>query len=160
MLRQRTIYFPISLKVSEPANERTNERVAPKFSVFSAPGALQIGKWILHDALQSAPLYGTSEKYFQLFRCVLASLSEGVSVRQSVCRSIRPSVGRSIPRSHNSWISEKWAEFEQNSIRNEIVCHLKDNSKTSTRAVCENASVVRTLFDLLLVNLVGENIFV
>ena len=90
--------------------------------------------------------------YSFLFRCVLTSLLEGVSVRPSVRPSIGPSVHRSVRplvrRSHSSWISEKLAEFEQNSIRNKKVCHLKDDSKTSTRAVSQNASVVRTLFDL------------
>ena len=62
--------------------------------------------------------------------------------------SVHPSVGPSVHWSHTSWISEKWAEFEQNSIRNKILCHLKDNLKTSTRGVLENASVVWTLFDL------------
>ena len=52
-------------------------------------------------------------------------------VRPFVGRSVRPSIGRS----HSSWISKKWAKFEQNSIRKKKVCHLKDNSKTSTRAV-------------------------
>ena len=70
--------------------------------------------------------------------CVCPSV--GPSVRPSVCRSVRPS--------HTSWISEKWAHFEQNSIRNMKLCHLKDNSETSTRANRQNASVVRTLFDL------------
>ena len=70
------------------------------------------------------------------------------SVGPSVRRSVRPSVGPSVGPSHTSWISEKWAEFEQNSIRNKKVCHLEDDSKTSTRAVSQNASVVRTLFDL------------
>ena len=65
-----------------------------------------------------------------------------------VCPSVGPSVGRSVRPSHTSWISEKGAEFEQNSIRNKKVCHLKDDSKTSTQAVSENASIVRTLFDL------------
>ena len=45
----------------------------------------------------------------------------------------------SIRWSHKSWIFEKWAEFEQNSKRNKIVCHLKDDSKTSTRTVRQNA---------------------
>ena len=36
---------------------------------------------------------------FVLFRCVLASLSEGLSVRRSVRRSVRPSVGPSFRRS-------------------------------------------------------------
>ena len=67
------------------------------------------------------------------------------SVRPSVRRSVRLSVGRS----HMSWISNKWAEFEQHSIRNMRICHKKDDSKTSTRAVRQNASVVQTLFDLL-----------
>ena len=50
------------------------------------------------------------------------------SVRLSVCRSVHPSVGPL----HTSWISEKWAEIEQNSIRSKTVCHLKDDSKTSS----------------------------
>ena len=70
------------------------------------------------------------------------------SVGPAVRPSVRPSVRRSIRRSHTSWNFEKWAEFEQNSIRNIKLCHLKDDSKTSTRAVNQNASVVRTLFDL------------
>ena len=37
------------------------------------------------------------------------------------------------------------------------LCHLKDDSKTSTRAVRQNASVVRTLFDLLIVDELTEN---
>ena len=75
-----------------------------------------------------------------------------ISIRGCVCPSVRPSVrpsvGRSVRPSHTSWISEKWAKFEQNSIRNMKVRHLKDDSKTSTRTVRQNASVVRTLFDL------------
>ena len=67
-----------------------------------------------------------------------------ISIRGCVRPSVRPSVGRS----HTSWISEKWAEFEQNSIRTMKLSHLKDDSKTSTLAVRQNASVVRTLFDL------------
>ena len=55
----------------------------------------------------------------------------------------------SVRWSHTSWISEKWAEFEKNSIRNKIVCHLKK----ITRAAGENASVVRTLFDLFYIQL-------
>ena len=69
-----------------------------------------------------------------LFRCVLASLYEGLSVcpsvRRSVRRSVRPSVGPSVRPSHTSWISKKWdfwTEFEQNSIRIILLCHLKDN---------------------------------
>ena len=70
----------------------------------------------------------------------------------SVGPSVRPSVGPSVRPSHTSWISEKWAEFEQNSIRNKKVCHLKGDSKTSTRAIRQNASVVRTPFDLFVRN--------
>jgi len=66
-------------------------------------------------------------------------------VSPSVGRSVRRSVGRSVTHKLNF---EKWAEFEQNSMRNKKVCHLEDDSKTSTRAVSQNASVVRTLFDL------------
>ena len=60
-----------------------------------------------------------------------------------VCPSVHPSVHPSVGQS-----VRPWAEFEQNSIRYKIVCHLKDDSKTITRAVRVNASVVRTLFDL------------
>ena len=46
-------------------------------------------------------------------------------VRPTVRRSVRPSVRRSVRRSvgpsHTSWIFEKWAKFEQNSIRNKKV---------------------------------------
>ena len=56
-------------------------------------------------------------------------------VRLSVGTSVRTSVGRSVGRSHTKWISEKWAEFEPNSISTKKVCHLKDYSKTNTRAV-------------------------
>ena len=70
-----------------------------------------------------------------------------------VCPSVRPSVGPSVGPSvrpsHTSWISEKWADFEQNSVRNMRLCHLKDNSETSTLADRQNASVVWTLFNLL-----------
>ena len=68
----------------------------------------------------------------------------------SIRGCVRPSVGPSVGPSHTSWISEKRAEFEQNSIRNKKVCHLENESKTSTRAVSQNASVVRTLFDLFI----------
>ena len=49
-----------------------------------------------------------------------------------------------------SWIFAKWAEFEQKGIGNMKLCHLKHNSETSTRADRQNASVVRTLFDLFI----------
>ena len=39
---------------------------------------------------------------FGVFRCVLASLKEGVSIRRSVGRSVGPSVRRSVHRSHTS----------------------------------------------------------
>ena len=72
-------------------------------------------------------------------------------VRRSVRPSVRPSVGPSVRPSHTSWISEKWADFEQNSVRNMRLCHLKDNSETSTLADRQNASVVWTLFNLFVV---------
>ena len=56
-------------------------------------------------------------------------------VRPLVHPSVGPSVRPSVGRSHTSWISGKWAEFEQNIIGNKIVCHLKDDSKKSTWAV-------------------------
>ena len=66
-----------------------------------------------------------------------------------VCPSFRwsvgPSVRPSVRRSHSSWISEKWAKFEQNSIRNKKVCHLKDYSKTSTRAVRQRTHLLSEL---------------
>ena len=68
-----------------------------------------------------------------------------ISIRGFVCPSVRPSVRRSVRHTR--------VEFLRNGPNlNKIasgICHLKDNSKTFTRAVCENASVVRTLFDLL-----------
>ena len=67
-----------------------------------------------------------------------------ISIRGCVRRSVRPSV-RPL---HTSWISAKWAEFEQNSIRKIKLCHLKDNSETSTLADRQNASDVWTLSDL------------
>ena len=67
-----------------------------------------------------------------------------ISIRGCVCLSVR----RSVRPSHMSWISEKWADFEQNSVRNIRLCHLKDNSETSTLADRQNASVVWTLFNL------------
>ena len=61
-----------------------------------------------------------------------------ISIRGYVRPSDNPSVSwlvrRLISQSHMSWISEKWAQFEQNSIRNKIDC----DSKTSTGTVCEN----------------------
>ena len=62
-----------------------------------------------------------------------------------VCPFVRPSVGLSVGRSHTSWISERWAKFEQNSIRNKKVCHLKDDSKTSTRAVRQRTHLLSEL---------------
>ena len=52
-------------------------------------------------------------------------------VRPSVRPSIRLSVGRSVTHELNFW--EK-AEFEQNSTSNMKLCHLKEVSRTSTRA--------------------------
>ena len=63
---------------------------------------------------------------------------------------------QSVRRSYTSFISEKCTEFEQNSIRNKIlvlICRLKDDTRTSMRAVPQNASVVRTLFDLFIYTL-------
>ena len=72
-----------------------------------------------------------------------------ISIRGCVRPSVRPSIGRSVHpsvrRSHMSWISEKWAEFEQTSIRNKKVCHLKDNSKTCTRAVHQRTHLLSEL---------------
>ena len=65
--------------------------------------------------------------------------------RISIRGCVRRSVGPSVRRSHTSWISEKWAEFEQNSIRNKKVCHLKDYSKTSTRAVRQRTHLLSEL---------------
>ena len=65
-------------------------------------------------------------------------------------KRVWPSVRPSVRPLHTSWIFEKFAKFEQNSIRNKKVCHLEDDSKTSTRAGSQNASVVRTLFDLFI----------
>ena len=76
--------------------------------------------------------------FFFLFLDAFSHLYKRVYL--SVCPSVRPL--------HTSWIFEKFAEIEQNSIRNKKICHLKDDSKTNTRAVFQNASVVRTLFDL------------
>ena len=53
-----------------------------------------------------------------------------------VCLSVGPSVTHEL----NFW---EMGEIEQKSTRNKKVCHLKDDSKTSTRAVRQ-----RTLFDL------------
>jgi len=63
-----------------------------------------------------------------------------IYIRGCVCPSVRPS--------HTSWISEKWADFEQNSVRNMKLCHWKDNSEASTLADRQDASVVWTLFNL------------
>ena len=72
--------------------------------------------------------------------------------RISIRHCVRPSVGPSVRRSHTSRFFEKWAEFEQSSIRSKKVglSHSNDYLNTSTWAVRQNASVVRTLFDLLL----------
>ena len=66
-----------------------------------------------------------------------ACLSFHLSVGWSVGWSVNPSVGLTVGPSRMSCISEKWAKFKQNSIRNKKV------------SVWENASVFRTLFDLL-----------
>ena len=70
-----------------------------------------------------------------------------ISIRGCVCPSVLPS--------HTSWISKKWTEFEQNSIRNIKLGYLKtiqrlfrDISETSTLADRQNASDVWTLSDL------------
>ena len=65
--------------------------------------------------------------------------------RISIRGCVRRSVGWSFRRSQTSWISEKRAEFEQNSIRNKKVCHLKDYSKTSTRAVRQRTHLLAEL---------------
>ena len=75
------------------------------------------------------------------------------SIRRSVGPFVGPSVRSFVGPSHTSRIAKKWAKFEQNSItsiRIRKVCDLEDDSKTSTQAVSQNASVVRTLFDLFL----------
>ena len=61
--------------------------------------------------------------------------------RISIRGCVRPSVGRS----HTSWIFEKWAKSEQNSIRTKKVCHLKDYSKTSTWAVRQRTHLLSEL---------------
>ena len=68
-----------------------------------------------------------------------------ISIRGCVRPSVGPSVRPSVGPSHTSWISEKWAEFEQNSIRNEKVSHLKDDSKTSTWAVRQRTHLLSEL---------------
>ena len=66
-----------------------------------------------------------------------------------VCPTVRPSVRPSVCRLVR-------VEFLGNglnlyiSIGNMKLCHLQDNSETSTRADRQNASVVRTLFDLFM----------
>ena len=65
-----------------------------------------------------------------ILKCVLASLS--VLFARGCVRQL---VGPSVRRSLSSWISEEWAKFEQNVIRNMKLCHLKDDLETSTRAV-------------------------
>ena len=60
-------------------------------------------------------------------------------VRRSVCRSVP------VGPSHTRSISEKWAKSEQNSIRNKKVCHLKDDSKTSTWAVRQRTHLLSEL---------------
>ena len=59
--------------------------------------------------------------------------------------SIRGCVRPSVCRSHTSWFSEKWAEFEQNCSRNIELAHFKDNSETSTRADRQTASDIWAL---------------
>ena len=76
--------------------------------------------------------------------------SIGPSVGPSVGTFVRPSICRFVCRSHKSWISEKWAEFFQNSTRNMKLSHLTDNWETNTRQDCQNASDVRTPSDLFL----------
>ena len=93
------------------------------------------------------------DAFSHLYKRVCPSV--GPSVRRSVGRSVRPSVRRS----HTSWLSVKWTENEQNSTWNKIVCHLREDWKTSTWAVCENASVVRTLFDLFSFCFLGHHGF-
>ena len=70
-----------------------------------------------------------------------------MSVRRSVGPSVRRSVGPSVRRSvtHELNFSEKWAKIEQNSIRNRKVCHLKDDSKTRTRAVRQRTHLLSEL---------------
>ena len=79
------------------------------------------------------------------FSFYLSFLDAFSHLYKRVCPSVRRSVGPSVGRSHTSWISEKWAEFEQNSIGNKKVCHLKDYSKTSTRAVRQRTHLLSEL---------------
>ena len=61
---------------------------------------------------------------FLLFRCVLASLWEGVSVPPSVRPSVHPSVRPYVPHTRvefEKW--DFWAELEQDNTRNIKLCH-------------------------------------
>ena len=76
-----------------------------------------------------------------------------IYVRGYVRRSVRRSVRPSFRRSHTSWISEKYdisTKIEPNSTKNIKLCHLKDNSETSTRADRQNAFDVWTPSDLFI----------
>ena len=75
------------------------------------------------------------------------------SVGPSVGPSFGPSVGPSVGPSHTSWNRAKWAKFEQNSIRNKKVSHLKDDSKTSTWAVCQRTHLLSELCSTCFVSL-------
>ena len=79
-----------------------------------------------------------------LFLDVFSHLYKRVcpSVGPSVGRSVRRSVGRSVTHELNFW---EMGKIEQNSIRNKKVCHLKDDSKTSTRAVRQRMHLLSEL---------------
>ena len=62
-----------------------------------------------------------------------------------VCLSVGRSVGRSVGHTQVEFQRLIWVEFDQNSIRNKIVCHLKDDSKTSTRAVRQRTHLLSEL---------------
>ena len=82
--------------------------------------------------------------------------SIGPSVGPSVSPSIRPSVCPSVHPSHTSWISEKYAmlvRIEQKSIHDMELPHLRDHTKTSTRADRQNASYVCTIVWVVMASL-------